>query len=395
MPPASWKGRADRHRGWLGLAPVQRHEAAAERLEVKEEPELKDEPQVQVPQAEVLEAARATEAEEPDGDCWGLLNRVELPSYITWRSARLAHEALRDGRSVSEIPGLHSSGALALIIEAVAVERELLRHPDWSPTWPDVLRSPPCFEPAEALEVEQQLRKRVEDLEHRALHSDQETQAGLRAVPVLVALRHSLADFRLAAGDLAGACEALAAAVACEGDGKDPLSTPLAVGWDRSVDCPYVKAQQSLRFGHLALLAARDQAAQAAGAEAKYYTASLARLKKAAFTDAAKRGALTARRHLQAASKSYEELLKLEPTGSPEEPLWTLVLRCAHCQSLGMLAEARLLLEEGHAEAAKLLQMAIAEALAVQHEPLASARLARLLAREVARLRALADPLDG
>jgi len=56
--------------------------------------------------------------------------------------------------------------------------------------------------------------------------------------------------------------EALAGAVATE-SGSDPLRPPLLIGWEDSLSCNYLKAQQCYRLGRLALLAVAENLAAA------------------------------------------------------------------------------------------------------------------------------------
>ena len=81
-------------------------------------------------------------------------------------------------------------------------------------------------------------------------------------MPVVILLRQLLCDFRIATGDLKGAATALAGAVATE-SGADPLRPPLLIGWEDSLSCNYLKAQQCFRLGWLALLAVGESRAAA------------------------------------------------------------------------------------------------------------------------------------
>ena len=244
--------------------------------------------------------------DDADGNITGVLCRVELSRYIARRSAILALEAERSRQLHSEafsantesddwtteVPGAQAAEILSLkdtvawkaVLEAISFERTQLRR-GFSNKWPDSLWSPGCLADldsesarSELCRIELQLAEWIKDLEALADGSDVIRQ-GLQAMPVVVLLRQLLCDFRIATGDLPGAATALAGAVATE-SGADPLRPPLLIGWEDSLSCNYLKAQQCFRLGWLALLAVGESraAAQARAVKPVWYGVKVVRV---------------------------------------------------------------------------------------------------------------------
>eukprot|EP00435_Cladocopium_sp_Y103_P047841 s60_g14.t1 len=229
---------------------------------------------------------RLDDDDDADGDITGVLCRVELSRYLARRSAILALEAetsrqlhakafiATESDWTTEVPGAQAAETLSLkdtvawktVLEAISFERTQLRR-GFSNKWPDSLWSPGCLagldseSAREVCRIEIQLAEWIKDLEALADGSDVIRQ-GLQAMPVVVLLRQLLCDFRIATGDLPGAATALAGAVATE-SGADPLRPPLLIGWEDSLSCNYLKAQQCFRLGRLALLAVGESRAAA------------------------------------------------------------------------------------------------------------------------------------
>ena len=291
LPSSSWRERALKHRELCPVLQGQRPPKPA-RVEAKGiEPGLAPK-ELPSPQEDFnLRSFHSTPPPEksdddPDGDITGVLCRVELSRYIARRSAILALEAERSrcqhsaafsantcesddwttevpGTQAAEILSLKETAAWKTVLDSISFERSQLRR-GFSNDWPDALWSPACLDSQSATEFEVQLTEWIKNLEALADGSDA-IRHGLQAMPIAVLLRQLLCDVRIAIGDLPSAARALAGAVATE-SGADPLRPPLLVGWEDSLSCNYLKAQQCFRLARLALLAvAENHAAAQAG----------------------------------------------------------------------------------------------------------------------------------
>eukprot|EP00438_Fugacium_kawagutii_P005725 Skav230029 [mRNA] locus=scaffold261:288206:289162:- [translate_table: standard] len=281
--PGGWRERALKHRE---LCPVlgQRAPKSATASPVEEHAlRVHKEP---VEDFDLQSVCSTKPPEKPadddvDGDATGVLCRVELSRYIARRGAILALESERSrcqhteafssscesddwtkevpGTRAAEILSLKDTDAWKTVLDAISFERTHLRR-GFSNHWPDVLWSPACLDSESATALEIQLAEWIKDLEALADGSDA-IRNGLRTMPIAVLLRQLLCDFRIAIGDLKGAARALAGAVATESG--DPLRPPLLVGWEDSLSCDYLKAQQCFRLARLALLAVAESCAEA------------------------------------------------------------------------------------------------------------------------------------
>lgn len=345
--------------------------------------------------------------DDADGNITGVLCRVELSRYIARRSAILALEAERSRQLHSEafsantesddwtteVPGAQAAEILSLkdtvawkaVLEAISFERTQLRR-GFSNKWPDSLWSPGCLADldsesarSEFCRIELQLAEWIKDLEALADGSDVIRQ-GLQAMPVVVLLRQLLCDFRIATGDLPGAATALAGAVATE-SGADPLRPPLLIGWEDSLSCNYLKAQQCFRLGWLALLAVGESRAAAQVAKDEAYTEELKRRREAQYAELVRGALLSARPLLRDAGRLY----KAERESSPKmnlldkEEEWQLALECCEILTFELEAEVCHMLESPADEVKKILLKAVQHSLRVQASPAATTRLQRLV----------------
>ncbi|CAJ1333033.1 unnamed protein product [Effrenium voratum] len=260
--PGKWRERAAQHRALCPVLQGQRppkpqHVAYAKAAA----PDAELESLNHVAEVQGVAIAERAEGEELDGD-WGALSRVEISRYISRRSAGLAlsaessrqRRAAAAAREWTEVPGAHAdviegledAEAWKVALEAIAFERTHLRR-GTSNSWPDALWSPSCLSPEAAEDLEAKICGFL------TLEAGRLSQC--KALPVAVLLRHLQCDCRAARGDLRGAAEALAGAVAQE-TGADPLRPPLLFGWEDSLSCDYLKAQHCARLARLAFLAA-------------------------------------------------------------------------------------------------------------------------------------------
>lgn len=274
LPPASWRERASKHRE---RCPVLQGHRPPRPPHVKYVPkELPTAEQVDLEPLDFLPAPPESLEDDADGDCFGVLSRVELSRYIARRSAILVRTQ-QSGQGASVESGSDrlemSTESFCLkevdipwkvILDALSFERMQLRR-GFSNQWPDALWSPACLNREAVTELECKLTKCIREIEELADAQDC-VRSSLQAMPLGVLLRHLLCDARIAVGDLSCAAKALWGAVTPEA-GADPLQPPLLIVWENCLNCNYLKAQQCLRFGRLAILAAAQSlvAAQAGG----------------------------------------------------------------------------------------------------------------------------------
>ncbi|CAL1129249.1 unnamed protein product [Cladocopium goreaui] len=417
LPPSSWRERALKHRELCpvlqGRPPKLVEGNDGGKSIVNDVNDVKD-----------MKVSEESALFSPDKDFdW----QVELSRYIARRSAILALEAERSRQLHSEafsantesddwtteVPGAQAAEILSLkdtvawkaVLEAISFERTQLRR-GFSNKWPDSLWSPGCLADldsesarSELCRIELQLAEWIKDLEALADGSDVIRQ-GLQAMPVVVLLRQLLCDFRIATGDLPGAATALAGAVATE-SGADPLRPPLLIGWEDSLSCNYLKAQQCFRLGWLALLAVGESraAAQARAVKPVWYGVKVVRqvAKDEAYTEELKRrreawtsaqyaelvrGALLSARPLL---RDAGRLYKAERESSPKmnlldkEEEWQLALECCEILTFELEAEVCHMLESPADEVKKILLKAVQHSLRVQASPAATTRLQRLV----------------
>jgi len=203
---------------------------------------------------------------------------------------------------------------------------------------------------------------------------------------VNVLFRQLLGDIRAHQGDNVGACEALLRAVTTGPGLADPKRLPLMIGWAGLFDCGYCKAQQSVRFGRLALLSAKGSASAIEHMEET--TPELRKIRIAKFKETQIEAAAKARRHLLEARGLYDSemaqvdgLFESTSCTGPEADEWRLVLSCARLGTVDLLGEA-LLLEGRHADAKSSFDEAIRDAARLQNDPCSTPHLQRLLARK-------------
>lgn len=391
LPPNSWRERAARHRqacpvlkGDRPPRPTQIHYAKA--IETP------------VPNAIVLpnlaEPPPLSSEVEPDGDCWGVLARVELSRYIAHRTTILSAIAemsrLRrtqeleavgswavevPGAHADDVPGLEHTAAWATVLDALAFERQHLRRGQHFTQWPDVLWSPQCLGAVEAAEFESRLTNWIQAMEAQADSSDCKTRDAFKALPVSVLLRQLLADARCASGDLVGASKVLAGAVAKEA-GADPLRPPLLIGWEDSLQCNYVKAQQCARLARVALLAVEAQPEYASDLPRRE---ALQREAVAHAVSSARRLLKDARRLIEVELAEAEQHALRQRSALDLEEHWHLALRCSRLLVLEMQATAARLCKS-HCEAQGFLRDAVNQTVILQADEAATPRLQRLLA---------------
>ena len=289
LPPITWRERAQQHRD---SCPVLQGQRPPKPIEVKYVPQvLQSQPEetVEFAQEESLVLSpvppQKLDDDDADGDCFGVLSRVELSRYIARKSAKLVRNEidevtrLHNSQSVSEedlggakktatdlaslqdVP-LDALGSIPwmILLDALAFEKEQLRR-GFSNQWPDALWSPACMDREAASEFERKLTNKIRDIE-KAADAQDSIRTSLETVPIAILLRQLLCDARIAVGNLSGAAEALFGAVIPEA-GADPLQPPLLLVWGDSLNCNYLKAQQCLRLGRLAVMAAAESLAAA------------------------------------------------------------------------------------------------------------------------------------
>jgi len=354
--------------------------------------------------------------DDGDGDSTGALCRVEISRYIARRSAMLAREAEISRRQHSEVfsanicesddwttecPGAYAADTMSLkdtaawttVLDAISFERAHLRRGS-SNQWPDALWSPACLSSEAASSLEVQVTDFITHLDALADGSDA-IRCGLHAMPIAVLLRQLLCDLRMATGDLRGAARALAGAVATE-SGSDPLRPPLLIGWEDSLSCNYLKAQQCYRLGRLALLAVAENSAAAKVAKEEAYTHELRQRREAQHADLARGALLSARPLLRDAARLYK--VELESTDLKlldKEEEWRLALQCCLLLTLQLEAEVCEMLESPADEVKKILSKAIQLSVTVQACPAATARCQRLVFEVHRRLLDKACPKDA
>ncbi|CAK9033083.1 unnamed protein product [Durusdinium trenchii] len=296
LPPASWRERASKHRE---RCPVLQGHRPPRPPHVKYVPkELPTAEQVDLEPLDFLPAPPESLEDDADGDCFGVLSRVELSRYIARRSAILVRTQ-QSGQGASVESGSDrlemSTESFCLkevdipwkvILDALSFERMQLRR-GFSNQWPDALWSPACLNREAVTELECKLTKCIREIEELADAQDC-VRSSLQAMPLGVLLRHLLCDARIAVGDLSCAAKALWGAVTPEA-GADPLQPPLLIVWENCLNCNYLKAQQCLRFGRLAILAAAQSLVAAQVAKVEAYTEELRHRREAQHVDRARR----------------------------------------------------------------------------------------------------------
>jgi hypothetical protein len=281
--------------------------------------------------------------------------------------------------------------------ELVAWERSVLRREFRAEMWPDALKSHAFYFQDEEFEVK--LRHWIEVFEKMA--SREEGQVALRELPLSVLLRHMLSDIRVAHGDLTGASQVLLGAIAIHDDQAHPHRAPLLLGWEDAFDCRYVKAQQCLRFGRLAVLCSQKLEAEAK-AESEAEEGAHGSLRRNQKTELARQGASHARRHLLEAMRLYsDELSEVDRyyathsvSSAADEGPWRLAISCAYVGAMLLLGEAYRLAGQT-TEAAATLGEACMHTVALQEEADASPQLRRLLAGERARAHATLSAMEA
>lgn len=391
LPPNSWRERAARHRQ---ACPVLKGDRPPRPTQIQytqpAEPPAPDAivlPKLSEPPPLGYEV-------EPDGDCWGVLARVELSRYIAHRTTILSAAAEQSrlrrtqelevagswttqvpGAHADDVPGLEHTAAWATVLEALAFERQHLRRGQHFTQWPDVLWSPQCLEKVEAAGFESRLTGWVQAMEAEAERSTGTTRDALKALPVSALLRQLLADTRCASGDFSGASKALAGAVAKEA-GADPLRPPLLIGWEDSLQCNYVKAQQCARLARVALLAVEAQPEYAAEFPLRE---GMQREAVAGAVSAARRLLKDARRLMDVELVEAEQHALQQLSAMDLEEHWHLALRCSRLLVLEMQATAARL-SNSRGEAKGFLREAMDQTVILQADEFATPRLQRLLA---------------
>lgn len=391
LPPSCWRERAARHRQACPVLKGNRppRPAQIQYAQAVESP---------VPDEIVLpilaEPPPLGNEVEPDGDCWGVLARVELSRYIAHRTtilsaiaeaSRLRHaqelEAAGSwsvevpGAHADDVPGLEHTAAWATVLEALTFERQHLRRGQHFTQWPDVLWSPQCLGPVEAAKFESRLTDWIQAMEAQVDSGDCKTRDALKALPVSVLLRQLLADARCASGDLLGASKILAGAVAREA-GADPLRPPLLIGWEDSLQCNYVKAQQCARLARVALLAVEAQPENASNLSCRE---ALQREVVAHAVSSARRLLKDARRLIEAELVAAEQHVLQQQSALDLEEHWHLALRCSRVLVLELQATAARL-GKSHGDAQGFLRDAADQTVILQADEAATPRLQRLLA---------------
>ena len=154
-----------------------------------------------------------SDGDEDDGDCQGVLSRVELSRYIARKNAGLAalaetsrqqrlKFALGDGDWQGEVPGGHAghdhplpgledAAAWSLVLEAVAFERKHLKRGS-SNNWPDAFWSPACLcrlRPDALAQLDAELASLLPQLDASEGDGD---DSSFRALPASVFMRQLL-----------------------------------------------------------------------------------------------------------------------------------------------------------------------------------------------------------
>ncbi|CAK9033075.1 Protein disulfide isomerase-like 2-1 [Durusdinium trenchii] len=387
LPPASWRERASKHRE---RCPVLQGHRPPRPPHVKYVPkELPTAEQVDLEPLDFLPAPPESLEDDADGDCFGVLSRVELSRYIARRSAILVRTQ-QSGQGASVESGSDrlemSTESFCLkevdipwkvILDALSFERMQLRR-GFSNQWPDALWSPACLNREAVTELECKLTKCIREIEELADAQDC-VRSSLQAMPLGVLLRHLLCDARIAVGDLSCAAKALWGAVTPEA-GADPLQPPLLIVWENCLNCNYLKAQQCLRFGRLAILAAAQSLVAAQVAKVEAYTEELRHRREAQHVDRARRALRSARSLLRDASRLYKAEMESEKLHLLDhEDEWSLALQCGHLLALQLEAEASRMLECPPDEVKIILSTGIQLSNAIQASSAATARLQRLV----------------
>lgn len=395
----TWRERAARHREHLGV-PVGRSErgqrGASLRTVAAQALHMDTPRALPVAPPRPCTPDAIDEADSCDGDWWGSAMRLDTQRYIAYRNARLCHASHVNGKTA---PALDHSAVWATVQEVLACERVMMRHDQRKAKWPDTLRSTSQLGFDEVDELRGKLDQWIGELE--AAGGD-DGRAMLRSIPIDVLLRQFLSDAYVASGNLHLARRTLLQAVIGEPSesshhGAEEIQlAPLLFAWDDKLECGYLKAQQCIRFGRCALLAA--ELGDSSVAESK--APGVQRLRDVERTEMVQRELSSARRQLVEACKLYDaEIASLQAMVADESGLswgieeaeeWRLALRCARLGAQALLASVHT--RAGNwSEAQTVSDSALHEAMRLQNHPRTTMHLRRLLAAERQMLEGLSE----
>ena len=282
LPPSSWRERAAKHRE---ACPVLQGQRPPKPQRIDHSPTVPVKVVYDLSLLTEVAPLQTADGDDEDGDCHGVLCRVEMSRYIARKNARLAglaetsrqarqrtaldgdwHEV--PGAHAAQLPGLEDAAAWEAVLEAVSFERKHLKRGS-SSNWPDSFWSPACLNtlrPDSVNQLDEELSLVLPRFDASKCAED-----SFRALPAAVFMRQLLSDVRLARGNLHGAAVALAISKSAEPESADPLRPLLLIAWEDALDCNFLKAHHCFRLGRLAIVAAK---AELVVAQAEYLTES-------------------------------------------------------------------------------------------------------------------------